>query len=918
MKMRRSTAAIACAATALVSVSTGLAQAAPSAPDQRSASSAVPPTRTTSEGKPVDLGALFIGAHPDDEAFTLSTLGQWKQNYGLRTGVITITRGEGGGNAVGPEEGPALGLLRESEERAAVGTAGVRDIFNLDKVDFYYTVSQPLTQQIWGHDDTLARVVRIIRETRPEILLTMNPAPSPGQHGNHQEAARLAIEAFYAAADPRKFPEQITQEHLKPWAPAKILRGGASGTGKLGPNCGTGYAATQPTDDVFGVWAGAPADQGGTWAQVERAAQRKYASQGWAGFPDVPTDPNQLGCDYFTQIDSRVPFPAVGTAEAGTAAAILDGAVRRAPRDLPLGSGLRITPDRYYVQSGGSLKVTVRVTAPSNRTLRRVRLYPRLPDGWTVDGRLQVGKVRAGRSVTRVLRVTAATNAAPDVRSRLGLDVRSAQGRGYTDAVVQTTANVSAQQQLLPQVAAFEKWAAGLGRPNLQGIVTPVLTIPSGGNRTIPVTVTNRGTTTESGTVTPEPPAGFAVKPERASYAGLAPGASTTVTFTVTNTDATLKTSNQGGTGGDYPWTITTTSSSDSSVAKAALELVPTMTIGEAAADPTIDGRDSAGEYPGPAMDISRVWEGQPCASAGDCSATAKLAWRNDTLYVLVDVTDDILGTKLDVSDCKRHWRTDSVELAIDPRGASENTSTTFKAFILPTTAQNRPCFGRDADNHQGGPETAPGMTVASTLRDGGYTVETAIPMADLPGAIDPQHLGLNLFVYDSDTQDKTGQTRIGWSTWQGVQGDPYRWGIAKVEGYTPPAGRPTTAPPPIIPLTALQSVDSPPSIEQAVRNNVALAGGPASKRTNAGWVVRARSGTSAVTVRMRANGTGTAHIFIVDNQGTAGSRTVKVALTGVVRVPVRLTRALDANARADVGWKDSTGATISSSVRVR
>ena len=56
----------------------------------------------------------------------------------------------------------------------------------------------------------------------------------------------------------------------------------------------------------------------------------------------------------------------------------------------------------------------------------------------------------------------------------------------------------------------------------------------------------------------------------------------------------------------------------------------------------------------------------------------------------------------------------------------------------------------------------------------------------------DPAHLGLNIFIYDSDTQDKTGQTRIGWSTWGGVQGDPYRWGHATLPGYTPPAGRPT------------------------------------------------------------------------------------------------------------------------------
>lgn len=69
----------------------------------------------------VDLDVLFIGAHPDDEAFGLSTYGQWNEEAGITTGVVTATRGEGGGNAVGTEEGPALGLLREAEEHRAVG-----------------------------------------------------------------------------------------------------------------------------------------------------------------------------------------------------------------------------------------------------------------------------------------------------------------------------------------------------------------------------------------------------------------------------------------------------------------------------------------------------------------------------------------------------------------------------------------------------------------------------------------------------------------------------------------------------------------------------------------------------------------------------------------------------------------------------
>src|SRR6476619_2737982 len=95
----------------------------------------------------VDLDALFVGAHPDDEAFTLATYGQWGETYGVDIGVVTITRGEGGGNAQGPEEGPPLGLIREAEERRAVGKAGIENVFYLDKVDFWYTLSAPLTEQ---------------------------------------------------------------------------------------------------------------------------------------------------------------------------------------------------------------------------------------------------------------------------------------------------------------------------------------------------------------------------------------------------------------------------------------------------------------------------------------------------------------------------------------------------------------------------------------------------------------------------------------------------------------------------------------------------------------------------------------------------------------------------------------------------
>jgi hypothetical protein len=79
---------------------------------------------------------LFVGAHPDDEFWNLSTFGQWKEDYGVTTGVVTIMRGEGGGNAVGLDDGAVLGLIREVEERAATALVGIDNIFYLDKPDF--------------------------------------------------------------------------------------------------------------------------------------------------------------------------------------------------------------------------------------------------------------------------------------------------------------------------------------------------------------------------------------------------------------------------------------------------------------------------------------------------------------------------------------------------------------------------------------------------------------------------------------------------------------------------------------------------------------------------------------------------------------------------------------------------------------
>ena len=837
---------------------------------------------------PADLDVLFVGAHPDDESGRLSMFGEWAERFGVKTGVVTVTRGEGGGNAVGPEEGPALGLIRESEERRAVGKSDVTDVYNLDKVDFYYSVSEPLHRETWGHKDSLGRLVRVIRETTPDIVMTMDTAPSPGNHGGHQEASLLAAEAYYAAGNPKRFPGQIRKEGLDAFAPKKLFSSGARGSGASpGKNCATTLEPENPADDIYGVWSGRRSTtKDKTWAQVEREAQREYASQGWAGFPDVDPDPANLTCDFMYQVDSRVPFVRGDlSAEAAPSATMLEGAVLQQHGGLPLGTGLDMSTEQFEVTPGGSTEVSISLSAPDDKRLENATAKLRLPDGWKAKRKLTFGDLRKGQTKQRTVTITAADDAATNERVLLAANVSAGGRSGYTNQQLEVAPAVSGTQKLLPRVETFNEWAETTGVPQLKGTVKPVQTLPSGGSRTVSVDVRNGSDSAQSGDVALDLPDGFEADTASKPYSDLAAGESTKVDFEVTNTDDSLPTSNEGGDEGDYDYTIETTSDAGKSTTKPALELVPEATIKESSAAPKVDGVVGDDEYTAE-IDLSRRWEGDECESADDCSAKGYLTRKGDDLYYAVDVVDDELGSVLEQSDCKRHWRTDSLEIAIDPDGRSENTSSTFKQLVLPTTKEGGPCTARDADNHQG-PIDNPDVKVASKLKEPftGYVIEGKIPASALPSTVDPKHMGLNMFIYDSDTQDKAGQTRIGWSTWGGVQGDPYRWGVATLPGWTPPE---VETKEPVIPLEALASVNSPQSIAQAVRTGVALSGGPeAAKRSSAKLVNVERRG-AAVRARIRARGPGTAHLFAVDGGGeTVASKQVKLRRgMRTVRIP--------------------------------
>ncbi len=161
---------------------------------------------------------LYVAAHPDDENTRLLAYLSNEKKY--RTAYLALTRGDGGQNLVGDEQGPYLGLMRTEELLAARHIDGSEQFFSRAN-DFGYSKNAKETFRFWGHDRILADVVWIIRKFRPDIIICRFPEDKRAGHGHHWASAILAHEAFSAAADPTRFPEQL--KYVKPWQAKRIL-----------------------------------------------------------------------------------------------------------------------------------------------------------------------------------------------------------------------------------------------------------------------------------------------------------------------------------------------------------------------------------------------------------------------------------------------------------------------------------------------------------------------------------------------------------------------------------------------------------------------------------------------------------------------------------------------------------------------
>jgi len=159
---------------------------------------------------------LYIAAHPDDENTELITYFARGRNY--RTAYLSLTRGDGGQNVLGPEFGSEIGVIRTQELLAARHIDGGRQYFSR-AVDFGFSKDYRETLRIWDRQQVLSDMVRVIREFRPDVLITRFSSIPGRTHGHHTASTVLALEAFKLAGDPKAFPEQ----QLKPWQPKRIL-----------------------------------------------------------------------------------------------------------------------------------------------------------------------------------------------------------------------------------------------------------------------------------------------------------------------------------------------------------------------------------------------------------------------------------------------------------------------------------------------------------------------------------------------------------------------------------------------------------------------------------------------------------------------------------------------------------------------
>jgi LmbE family N-acetylglucosaminyl deacetylase len=166
---------------------------------------------------------MHTTAHPDDEHGGVIT--RLARKDGARLALMTLNRGESGDNAIGPQLFDGLGLIRTEELRVSDRYYGVDEQYFTTMVDYGFSKRLEEAFEKWGRENVMRDVVRVIRTSRPWVLLSRFQGNQRDGHGNHQTAGLITVQAFKLAGDPTIYPDQI-KEGLRPWQPYKVYIGG--------------------------------------------------------------------------------------------------------------------------------------------------------------------------------------------------------------------------------------------------------------------------------------------------------------------------------------------------------------------------------------------------------------------------------------------------------------------------------------------------------------------------------------------------------------------------------------------------------------------------------------------------------------------------------------------------------------------
>ena len=367
---------------------------------------------------------LVVVAHPDDEAAVTPYLAR-ALDEGKSVAVVYGTRGGSGANQAGAEHAAALADIREIEARRACASLGISNVWFLGGKD---TASQNVLQSLasWGHGAALEEMVRLVRLTRPEVILTFFPGVFIGEnHGDHQAAGVVATEAFDLAGDSALFSSQVAGptrrlepylENLRPWQPKKIyyFDGGDSGN----------FKDSGPSYSVIGIsksrhlpyWRVALESFKAHETQEKKYIDslgvmseqklEKQATDGWGSEQSFILGKSLVGGsvtgDIFENISaSPAPIiaPILPSRAAPTQVSIELGGPWSFYRDFRLAHGLEQLPKldvpEIAVAAGGVLEIPIWLRNPTN-VAREIKITATVPSGWTVKNGADTYSVRSG------------------------------------------------------------------------------------------------------------------------------------------------------------------------------------------------------------------------------------------------------------------------------------------------------------------------------------------------------------------------------------------------------------------------------------------------------------------------------------------------------------------------------------------